>query len=308
MKRLDNIEIVKANYENTKTLVSKYYIAHKQDKFLAKNFTHESLLKDINYLVDNGLGFVAIQNNISVGYLLGYKIKTLFFNESGIYSPDFAVYYDNDYVLYRLFEEYYREMKNESITHHAITLLTPSQDDFLVQLGYGLRVMDGVRFPHKNSPTDSLVSMIKADICDYNILLNLYKEHIQYMSSSPIFLEETNPELELTDILNDNDKIVFKILYMLEVVGFSVIDKLHAPGGKYFKDSETLGIKGTHILSNFQNKQIGSRYIELLDNYCIENGYNRLAVDFESMNYLALKFWSKTFHISAKTYIKYIGK
>jgi ribosomal protein S18 acetylase RimI-like enzyme len=308
MKRVDNIEIVKATYENTKELVTQYYHYHKQDPFLAKNFTFESLLKDIAYLIDNGMGSVFLQNNVPVGYLLGYKIKRLFFQEPGIYTPDFAVYYENDSVLYRLLEEYYREMKKANFSHHAMTFLTPIQDDFLIQLGYGLRVMDGVRFPQKNIKNDSLVSIDIASIHDFAVLLPLFTEHLQYMSNSPIFLEASNPEEELLDILNEVDTVVFKIRYMSEVIGFSIIDKLHAPGGKYFKDNETLGIKGTHILSQFQNMQIGSKYIELLDNYCIENGFSRLAVDFESMNLLAFKFWSKQFHISAKTYLKYIGK
>ncbi|MBU1144570.1 MAG: GNAT family N-acetyltransferase [Firmicutes bacterium] len=308
MKPNDTLMVVKATHENMKDLVSKYYYKQNQNSYLAKNFTLEALNTDIGYLIDKGLSYVSIENEVPVGYILGYKVKELFFNNPGVYTPDFAVYFENNQVLYRLLEVYYEKMKKLNFTHHAMTFLTPFHDDFIIQLGYGLRVIDGVRFPKKYIINDSEISIKAAEISDFNNLLPIFKEHNLYMSSSPIFLDAEDPSEELNEVLKDEHKIVFKILYKLEIIGFSIVDKKYAPGGKYFKDSETLGVKGTHIKRKYQNKQIGRRYIELLDNYCVDNGYNRLAVDFESMNLLAVTFWRKHYHLSAKTYVKYLGK
>lgn len=300
--------IVKATHENTKDLVFKYYNKHKLNSFLAKNFTFNAVKADLAYLIDQGIGYVNIENGNPLGYILGYKIQKLFFHESGVYTPDFAVYYESDEVLYQLLEVYYEDLKRLNFTHHVMTFLTPYKDDFIIQLGYGLRVMDGVRYPRKKFINNSEVSIEIAGIGDSNNLVSLLNEHNQYMSSSPIFLDAEDADSELNLILMDSNKIIFKILYKLETIGFSIIDKKSAAGGKYFKDNETLAVKGTHIKHEYQNKHIGRRYIELLDNYCVENGYNRLAVDFESMNLLAVKFWSKHFEISAKTYVKYLGR
>jgi len=299
--------IVKATFENVKELLIKYYDRHKSNEFLASNFTLDSLEKDIIYLTNKGLGYVCIENEVPVGYILGYKIQNLFFNNAGIYTPDFAVYYEDETVLYQLLKVYYEEMKLQGFTHHAMTLLSPHQDDFIVQMGYGLRVMDGVRFPRKSVVNDSSVSIKVVDNSDFDSLLPIFVEHNQYMSSSPIFLDTDEPSEELYEILKDENKIIFKIQYHLETVGFSIVDKKFPAGGKYFKDDYTLAVKGTHIKTEFQNKHIGSRYIALLDNYCLDNSYHRLAVDYESANFLAANFWRKHYQICAKSYVKYLG-
>ncbi|XMB86794.1 GNAT family N-acetyltransferase [Mycoplasmatota bacterium WC44] len=296
--------------EDLNVMVDHFIKKYSENKLLSIDFNSEEVLKHCEYILNKGFSYCVYDKGVPKGYLIGYKIDSLFFKEKGVYTPEFGFFCEGNNLNYHniLIKTLFEDMKKEGYTHHAITLMKPNMDNEFIDNGYGKRLVDVARFVEISDKPEKNIIMKKANINDFDLLYPIYLEFTTYMSSSPIFLEEENAKDELTQILSNSESEIFMFYLNDSIIGFTTLSYKSAACSRFFKDKDTVAIKGTHIKEDLQNKGYGKRILTLIDEYCINHNYKKQSTDFESLNYKANLFWPKHFKVVANSYVRYIGK
>jgi len=303
------MKCLNAKIEKIKPLIIEFYNENLNNKFLSDRFNIEYLLSEASYMIENGFAFMIEEKGSIIGYLLSFKFPRIFFGEKSVITPIFGMYIkDNDLnYITAMFSNLYKGMLNEGYTHHIMSELGDYTNETLVDMGYGKRLKDASRYT-ENEIVDSSFKLVEAKEYDFKILIDIFTEHEQYLSSGTILLErEEDLEQELHEVIKDEDHKFMMFLEGDELIGFTILGNTPA-GSPLLMDKETISIKGTHIGSSKQNKGYGKILLSLINNYCYRNNIKKQSTDFETMNYKANQFWTKHFNIIATTYLRYIGK
>ena len=196
-------------------------------------------------------------------------------------------------------------MKEHKFTHHAISNISDTYSLSLLQMGYGLRVIDGVSIVQINE-MDEQYRLLKATEQDIDILYPMYEEHCKHLANSPIFLDITYSKSQLEKALHSKN-MIYKFYFKEELIGYTTINLEQPCGCDLFFDNDSMSIKGTHISHPFQGKGHGRKLIENLHQLAREYHKAKLVTDFEIFNENALRFWPKHFRLVGHSYVRYIG-
>lgn len=295
------------NIEEINHLIAFFVEKQQTNKAIKEGLTTNEIQTSISYILGHGIGLLLQEEDKVIGYIIGYKLEELFYGQKGVYTPEYGlvVLDNNEPAKEALLKELYLHMKEEGFTHHAITDINEVKNHQFLQLGYGLRVLDGVT-KVKETEVDEDFALKKVTKKELEILFPMYLEHESYMASSPIFLDTTFGKKQLQKKLQSHDQL-FLYTYKNEVVGYTTINTESAVGCELFFDTTTMSLKSTHIRSIHQHKGYGKKLIDLLHQKATSLGKKKIAVDFEIFNTKANRFWPKHFNIVAHSYVRYIG-
>lgn len=270
------------------------------------DFTMDDVLEKLSHIEQKGSIFVLYEDNIAKAFISGYFLDKFFFNQKGVFTPEYGAYLsENIKYSVALFKVLYENMKQDGYTHHVICNLIPSKDSFLQDFSYASVVKDGLR--KVDGILKSKISLEEIKENNKQLFFPLYKEHINYMSDSPIFLGERYKKEDAISELEDESLMLLYAKDSKGVVGFTTLSKTKRAGSELLNRDTSLAIKGTHISQLMQNKGYGKELVKAIHNYAHENGFKYVVTDFESYNALANQFWPKHFDIVMNSYVRYIG-
>lgn len=256
----------------------------------------------------HGVVYVLLHHHEPIAFVSGYIVDSLFYGEKGIYTPEFAVLLsddinNNNYLLSYMFESF----KTMGVTHHVLSNMFSDIDSVLIDYNYALVIKDGAVDVSKLK-SKSKVRLVNYEDKYRDFFKSCYKEHLDYMAESPISVGEGYSDHELNYYLNHESYDKKLIQLDDKFVGFTTLSPIVKAGSSMLKTSQSIAVKGTHILNEFQNQGIGSELIHAIHNYALDSGYRYIVTDFETANYKANMFWPKHFDIVMKTYVRYLGK
>lgn len=276
-----------------------------QKPYFKEYFVRNNLSQQFASIEQHGKIFVLRKEHQPVAFVSVYYVDDLFFGQKGVYTPEWANYLSlniGDNMV--LFAALYNDMKQHGYTHHVLSNTMSKMDLQLLDFAYSCILKDGARaIVETYETTLTLENVTNSTIEDY---LKMCKEHEDYMSSSPIFLGDGYHEQEARDkIAHDNN--VYYILNNGDKIGFTTLSTTEKAGSELLKTPTSIALKGTHIVSTYQNQGFGGELIKAVSNFAKEHDYSYIVTDFETYNIKAHMFWPKHFDIVMKSYLRYIG-
>lgn len=198
-------------------------------------------------------------------------------------------------------------------THHAISLLNnePNTIRAFFENGYGSRCIDALWQLQKTFDVDYKgYSVTQATSKDMKAILPIIEEHDHYMCASPTLLGFTYDTAsdQYENWMNDDDTLVWKITKDDVVYGIMKTTIGKSDGCDSISDNKTIGIQTTHVLEQYRGYGVGKILVEHIADYAIHQGYEKLSVDYESLNPSANGFWKKWFTPVITSVTRYIGK
>ncbi len=287
-------------------LVEKNYINEKENIPYLPNFKNieELLNKEIDDLIDNGEGYIALIEDNVVGFIAGYEVDNFFGKNNGIYIPLFghgALFGAQQDIYQRLYAYSSKKWLEKGYTSHAITIFAHNNEAVVswFWLGFGMRCVDAIRQSKLIEKLNSEVVINKItedDITDE--LIKILIEHDKYYRESPIFMikdrlskKETNNEL--INFLSNKTNVMWVARENDELCGYIQIENY---AENFVSDSkDVMNITGLYVKPKYRNKNVGISLLNYVQEYLCNNRIKLCGVDFESINIKGSNFWTKYF-------------
>lgn len=260
-----------------------------------------------------GVGIAALQGNRLAGFITAIKIDS-FRGFPTWLSPEWAngaalgdsrVIYER---LYTAAAERWRSGGEGAGAVGHLVLQFPfdrAAMDGWNRLGFGMVTVDGVRDlafgpdPSRlsdGSAQDNIV-IRRAASGDREAIHGLIHDLEAHLAASPIYLVRGSFSSlrEVADKLADRSQAVFVACCRGRAVGYLEIGPASADASTIIRDPGTASITGAFVQPSFRGRLLGKRLLSCAVSWAREEGYERCAVDFESMNTSAFAFWSRSF-------------
>ncbi len=274
----------------------------------------DSVVGNISWIEENHYGVVAIENNEIIGYLTGIIIPEFKCSNTGVYCPEWghSAKEDNREAIYsEMYKVISKLWYKDKCVSHGITFLADQKDSIEIWNwnGFAPFVTDGVcELNLLSIDKNPLVKITRANVEDVMSLVPIQKEHDEYMTNPPTYLNhsKSNEFNRLCEDINEKGRIVWSIKYEGKTVGIMNTKIDSDDACTIVQDVGTVSILTTHILDEYKGLGIGKEVVNHVIQWAIDNNYERCSVDFESANYEARRFWSKHFSLVCHSLIRYV--
>jgi len=294
--------------QNFKLIQNEYSLLPK--RYGSKKIVLELLKKTLK----RNYGVIALLDDKVIGYLSGAIISKFKSSFKGVYTPEWAhgsVPDGRNDIYSAMYNMISTKWFKDKCIVHAITAMGYESEliNHLFWTGYGMHVVDAVseikeKYYFKSSEIDIRI----ADKNDIYQLEELLKEHIEYMTSGPIFLYagKISIEEEIENWFNDQQRVLWVAESKGEILGYMNTVSHATNACTIVRSEKTLSIQGTHVREKSRRLRVGETLLKKAHEYALENGYEMLSVDFESANNQATRFWLKHFKPVCYSLIRYI--
>jgi GNAT superfamily N-acetyltransferase len=264
-----------------------------------------SLRRRIEGLFEGRCGIAALADGRLVGFLSAYEADELFGRCCGVYVPVFGHGVADEYGS-RLYKELYARAADlwvrKGLICHAATFFAHDAEtiETWFWLGFGLRCVDAIREAAPVQVRDRRVAVRKAGLDDIPSIADIHSRHFSYYKSSPIFMHKPlgDPRQDLVDWMSKPNHHLWIAHVDGEPLGYIRIE----PNGESFVSEHptVMNISGAYVAEGRRGSGIGVCLLAQLQQWLIENGYKLCGVDFESVNPLGSRFWTR--HFAPYTY------
>ncbi len=259
----------------------------------------ERIVSLLEKLITHAPGTTVLRNGELVGYLAGHVLHE-WRGRRTAYAPFWAHAADgeNQEPIYR---HLYGHLATQWIANgcftHLITTLAHDAGarEALSWMGFGMVVVDTMRDMTRLSAPIVEISIKQAEVNDIEAIVALDQKLASYHAGPPMFL----PLIEKRG-RSYHEEWLAKPTHALwlasrdgETVAFLKMCPLDAD--YLVTDEKTIWIQGAYTKKLARGKGIGTALLDHALAWAQEQGYKRCAVDFESDNALACRFWLQHF-------------
>jgi GNAT superfamily N-acetyltransferase len=259
-------------------------------------------------------GVVAIDGGSLAGFLLGTEIGA-WRGAPSVFSPEWAnaaKIEDSRRIYEAMYAQASARWHAVGNRWHVLSILANDSESVLGLhwLGFGLATADGVRDLLPASGSSAYVEIRRGIPQDIAELVALDEALAQHMAAAPVFLARRphNRRERLLQWLTDPCKATWFACEQGVPVAFFRQGPASDRACDIIVDDATTSIVGAYTVESRRRRGIATALL----NRCLEWGrsqrYTRCAVDFESMNLLAARFWMKYFQPVCYTMARYIGE
>jgi len=265
----------------------------------AEPSAYEPLLRE---LIEDGGGLAAVRGGVLVAFLGAWRVERR--GERWIFSPEWgngASGPDRGRLAAELYAEAARGWVDGGRRLHYVAHLANDEAmrEAYLWLGFGYATADGVRSvdPIDGPPEPSGVSVRRADGRDVGVLVELEEGLRAHVAGSPVFFAlgapRTPEEQELR--LADPAAATFLAVDGETPVGYLRIGPASDDAATIIRDRQTASITGAFIVPARRERGIGSALLQAALSWARAGGYVRVAVDHETANREATRFWRRQF-------------
>jgi GNAT superfamily N-acetyltransferase len=289
-----------------------------------------SILPLLRDLAGQAPGVVAMRDGRLAGFLLGIVLPD-FRGKRSVYSPEWANAVDGEDG-----GETYREMYAhlsacwvaDGCFLHVITLLAHDREaiDAWYWLGFGLTTVDAIRdlTPVQGSTADVVIR--RAGLEDIAQAMALSQALEQHLVAAPIFvIEEHVPPLSPPTLrpcsgqalggmkggeqwLANSANALWLAYRDGEVVACMGLEPSNPTACYIIRDEKTTSITSAFTRESERNKGIATALLNHSLGWARAAGYERCAVDFESQNIPAVRFWLRHFQPVCYSLIRHVDE
>jgi GNAT superfamily N-acetyltransferase len=280
--------------------------------------------------VAGGPAVAAVRGGQTVGYLTGLAVPGLRSSGVGVFVPEWAhgaraedraESYD---ALYSAVSARWAEAGH---IHHCISVMAGdvALERTLAWLGFGLCVADAVLdlrtaseshavpaaaspSPFSN-PTAAGVSISRASLSDLDDLRPLAVAHAAYYATAPTFLVRDSGEDpcdEMERWIRTPGDAVWIARVGLEIASFIYIRFPHDDVCRALRTTGTISIGGAFTIQEARGMGVAGALLARIVDWARSAGFERLAVDFETANLPARRFWLRHFRPVCLTFERHL--
>lgn len=261
----------------------------------------ETLLPMLRRLLAAGPGLAALQGGELVGFLGAFPIPA-FRGYPAVISPEWgngAIAAARGRIYEALYTALSRSWVAEGRTVHLIAMLANDEVGIATwhMLGFGLATGDAVRNLDPVPAPETGVIVRRAREDDVKTVHRLEAALVDHLAASPTYLSGHEPSTreEIAALLADRAYAV----WLDERDGNAVAYLLAGPSSDgastIIRDPGTCSITGAFTEPEVRGSGIATALLNRGLAWAREEGYARCAVDFETMNPTARRFWLRHF-------------
>ena len=285
-----------------KLVVAEYHRLRAQVPALPARYEDANVIVPmIEQAISRAPAVAAISGSELVGFLSGFLVKALW-GKRGIFCPEWANAAVSGQAR-ELYEKMYAHLAREWIANgcftHAIGMLASARDaiDALHWLGFGYVSGDAVRdLGHvRGHVSGEEVRLAEQD--DLDDVLVLAEALGRYMAAPPTFLAFARPPDRdaYAEWIADPDRCILLACLGGEAVGYMRFGPASSDACDIIVDPGTCSNTGAFVFEEARGCGLGAALLRCGLEWAREHGYERCAVDFESANVLASRFWTRHF-------------
>lgn len=254
----------------------------------------------IEWLSGVGRGIALMDGIDMAGYMLGLPIDSFMGPAPGIYCPEYghgAVDSELYPVLYRAVAE---KWVDKGYITHAFSVLADARQpqDALFWQGFGLHVVDGLMpidsFPKAGLARDHDEQIRLAHRVDGPALNRLNSRYWVHLKASPVFLNWDDEE-DIGDWMDRDGHYAVVAEDAGGVYGFMLAKPSGQDSSALVQGEKTIAIGGAYVDQRLRGHGVAGRLLEAVLHEGAKRGCRYCAVDFESANIEARRFWLKYF-------------
>ncbi len=255
-------------------------------------------------------GVVAIRGGRLVGFLSGLVIPR-FLGRRSAYSPEWANGADLGESR-RIYDELYARLSEQWVADgcaaRVVTLLANDRQGIegWQWLGFGLAGVDGVRELRPIEGATAQLDIRQAERQDAAVASFFVEALEHHMISAPIFWSHDPGDLEAW--LNGSAKALWLAYAGEEAVGGMGIGPANPDACAIIRDAKTTSIQIAFTQENARSQGIATALLDRSLEWARSQGYERCAVDWETMNSLASRFWLKWFEPVCYSLMRHIDE
>ncbi len=169
--------------------------------------------------------------------------------------------------------------------------------------------VDAVRGLHPIEGVDAQNYIRRATLQDLELFLTLNDELRQYMKGSPVFfIAEQFSESYFRKWLEAPDKVIWLASIDGEPVAFLRMGSANDDVSTIIYDDKTSSIYGAYTRETMRGKGIATALLDHGLSSARSIGFERCAVDFETMNLLGTRFWLRHFRPVCYSLFRYVDE
>jgi GNAT superfamily N-acetyltransferase len=300
-----SIEIIplgKANLEEAASLVSlRYQGLCQQHPLLPAQYSEAAtLLPLLDEICESQPGVAALRKGRLVGFITGWRMSS-FRGLRSTYSPEWANAALPD-DSQRIYEAMYTAMASawlgDGYSAHYISMLANDTPGIQAWhwLGFGLVSIDALRDLQPLQERNSEGVIYQAGLADINTVTRLSEALRNHTASSPIFLlQEEKGQAFFAEWLENPNQSIWLADLAGKPVAFMQFGPANEEAAMINYDKKTTGISGAYSEPNVRGAGIATGLLNRGLEWARTKGFERCAVDFESMNHWAVRFWLRYF-------------
>lgn len=290
-----------------KVFISNYGVLKKENPELPSVYSDlDFMARKIKKIINENPSAVALIEGKVVGYMTGISdINGLKGSAKGVYVPEIShscwEVKEKEEIYYRMYQKLAMEWVDNKNHTHIITYFATDNllHNLFQHLSFGLLVIDGLKPVHSiHSEKIHDIIIRQANSADLEKLGPLDRGIDRHLMGSPVFLhmeDEDYPMDTLKRKFLSDDIGTFIALKDEEIIA-CIRGKLnYGPGCTIVRDTGTLGINFAYTNPSIRGKGVGANILRHLLNWGYEHKMVRCAVDFESQNREASRFWLSHF-------------
>jgi GNAT superfamily N-acetyltransferase len=257
----------------------------------------DTILPMLRDLTGEAPGVVAIRGSRLVGLLTGFVIP-MFLGKRSVYSPEWA----NGAELgesRRVYEEMYGHLSAHWIANgcftHLVSMLAHDREGIegWQWLGFGLAAVDGVRELKPVEGAVAEVAVRRASVEDIEEAMAFDEALNQHLAAAPTFWMHEPQDYE--EWLREPANALWLAYEGGEAVGCMGIGPGNPDACAIIRDEKTASIVSAFTQERARGRGIAKALLNRSLEWARVEGYERCAVDFEPMNFLAARFWLRCF-------------
>jgi GNAT superfamily N-acetyltransferase len=296
-------------------VVSRYQNLYALEPLLPDRYLHQlNILPHLESLYNAGSpGVVAIQDGKLVGFLMGWTMEE-FRGKKSTFSPEWAnaAKLDNSKFIY---QEMHQALTEKWVAAgyvaHYITIFANDHEAITAcqWLGYGMFSVDAIRGLEPVQRKATEVEIRLANPKDLDDIVSLNQGLRAYMMGSPsFFIPDTLDKEVFQAWIDDPQKDIWLAYSGDEPLAFFRVGPANHDVSLIIVDEKTTSIYGAYTKETERGKEIASALLAKMIEAGINQGYQRCAVDFESMNTLGSRFWLRHFNPVCYSLVRYIDE
>ena len=296
---LEIIPLKGEHLEDAAALVcSRYKDLREGDSLLPYQYQEPKNIQPLlnNIMMADVPGVAAIQDGQLAGFLTGWLMPE-FRGKRSVYRPEWAnaARVENSRTIY---EEMYRQIAadwvGEKYVAHYISIFAIDSEAIRAcqWLGFGMLGIDAFRGLRPIKETNEQIDVRRAGIQDVDKVFGLHTELVEYMKNSPVFfITDKLSKGYFEEWVNNPDKVIWLAYVDEEPVAFLRMGPANDDVSRFNYDEKTTSIYGAYTRRKMRGKDVMTSLLGHAIESARDLGYERCAVDFETINLLGTRFW-----------------
>jgi GNAT superfamily N-acetyltransferase len=274
----------------------------------------DAILPRLHDLAGRAPGIVAIRKGKLSGFLVAYQFPD-FRGKPGTYAPEWAngaEMADSRRIYEALYTGLSAQWVGAGYCTHLLSIMASDAEGIegWRWLGFGLLAADGVRNLQPVAEPTTGVELRRAGLGDLQQVTTLMGELRQYMAEPPTFLhqEDAIGAEEDKEWLADPAHAIWLAYQGMDAVACMAQGPASPRASTLIDDRGTTSIVGAYTRETARNTGIATALLNQVLTWGRGEGYERCAVDWEPMNVLATRFWTRHFQPLSYALIRHVDE